>query len=452
MAVCGEGQNGGDGFEVGRLLLRSRFADAVEALLVGDPEKLRGDARETHRRFVSDGGRVTRVQSERDLEPLRRATLVVDAMFGTGLTRPLEGLPAAAARLSSTCGAFVVAVDVPSGLDSALPEPIGPHVIANLTVTFGFPKTAHAEAPAAGFCGRIVVADIGVSFESGDSEPRAGTIAAVGARDLAPLFPPRPAFSHKGAFGTLAVVGGQLGMAGAPTLAARAALRSGVGKVVVVAPEDVRPLVHALSPESMTAPFEADLSAFDAAVFGPGLGTGHEAMARLDDWLNVPVSALFDADALNLAAGRPEVFVHRDAATVLTPHLGEAGRLLGRDVARIRAERTGTAEELASLTAAVVILKGFRSLVAAPDGRISVVLAGNPGMATAGAGDVLSGVVGSLLARGLNAYDAARAGAWLHGAAGDMAAEALGEEPVTAGDLVDFLPDAFALVRDSNRL
>lgn len=440
VVVAGSGNNGGDGFEAARLLREARAAGRVTTLLVGDPARLPPDAAETFARLRSAGGAVIRATASDGIEPIRRATLVVDALFGTGLSRPVDGgsLEGRAVELMNG-GAFVVAVDVPSGLRGSEGALDGPHVWADVTVSFGSPKVCHVLLPAAGACGRLVVAPIGLLGEAdgnGGSGPE-----TVGAADAALLLPRRRAEGHKGTYGTLLVAGGAPGMAGAPALAARAAFRSGAGKVAVAAPADVRSIVHVLCPEATTAIEDADPAAFQALAVGPGLGTSGRGAAVLERALASAVPAVFDADALNLAAGNPERFLRR-APTVLTPHPGEAARLLGVSTAGIAKDRRSAALELAKRSGAVVVLKGFRSVVATPGGEAAYVLAGNPGMATGGSGDVLTGVIGALLARGVPARGAAAAGAFLHGLAGDLAAETLGEEGVVASDLVDRLPDA----------
>jgi len=447
VVLCGTGNNGGDGFGVARLLRRSPLAGEVAVLLLGPRGRVAGDAAAMLGRLEAEGGPVVEVVDEAGLEPLRGATLVVDALFGTGLSRPLEAssLHSAAARLASSRRAFVVAVDVPSGLDSGSARADVPHVWADLTVTFGFPKLAHLALPAAASCGRLVVADIGLAGGGDD----AGAPEAVAARDVAPLLPRRPSSAHKGSFGTLAVVGGARGMAGAAALAARAALRSGAGKVVVVAAEESRDAIHALVAESTTAGAlpAAGLSALAA---GPGLGTSPGSGALLEEVLAAGLPAVLDADALNLLAGRPERLRGRRVPTVLTPHAGEAARLLGTEAAGVVADPEAAALLLAGRSGATVVLKGFRSVVASPEGRAARVLAGNPGMASGGSGDVLTGVVGALLARGHSAWDAAAAGAYLHGLAGDLGRERLGEEALTASDVVDGLAGAFGLVAEAN--
>jgi hydroxyethylthiazole kinase-like uncharacterized protein yjeF len=446
VVLAGPGNNGGDGFEAARLLQAGRTAAGVETLLLGDPDRLAGDARATFQRLVQSGTPVRAAASERDLEPLRTATLLVDALFGTGLTRPVapDSLAARAVRLASSGRAFVLAVDVPSGLSGDGAEVPGPSVRADLTVTFGTPKRCHVFTPAAGLCGRIAVADIGLL--AADGAAREGEPEAIVAADVAPLFPPRAATSHKGTYGHLLVAGGSDGYLGAPALAAHAAHRSGAGLVTVSAPEAVRNAVHALSPETTSVSEDADVSPYDALAVGPGLGRSEEAVRRLARLAAAEKPAVFDADALNLAGGA-SFFAARPAPTVLTPHPGEAGRLLGTDAGSVNADRFGAARRLAALSRAVVVLKGFRSVVADPTGRTALVVAGNPGMASGGAGDVLTGIAGALLARGFSAWDAASAAAFLHGAAGDLAAEAAGEETLIASDITAHLGGAFGLLR-----
>ena len=271
VVLCGAGNNGGDGFEAARLLLEAGWPlGRLTVLLLGEEGRLPEDASETFRRLSALRPALP-LMDEAGLEPVRRATLVVDALFGTGLARPLDqgGLAARAAEVCSAGRAAVVAVDIPSGLDGGSREIPGPHVRADVTVTFGFPKVAHVRLPAAGECGRIVVAPIGLPAEAVDDT---GAPEAVAARDVARLFPPRDAAAHKGTFGTVLVVGGSEGMAGAPALAARAAFRAGAGKVVVAAPDAVRAVVHGLCAEATTAPESQDPGGYSALAVGPGLG------------------------------------------------------------------------------------------------------------------------------------------------------------------------------------
>ncbi|HKC25223.1 MAG TPA: NAD(P)H-hydrate dehydratase [Thermoanaerobaculia bacterium] len=445
VVLAGTGNNGGDGFETAWLLAHGPGISRVETLLVGRDVRVSGDAAEMLRRLRKSGGFFRMVENVRDLGPLAQATLIVDALFGTGLSRPIEDpIAMQAVEIASAGRAFVVAVDVPSGLNAGKSELWHPHVRADVTVTFGLPKTVHAHLPSAAACGRIVVADIGLAPIP---ESRDDAVEAVVAEDIAPLFPRRRADSHKGTYGRVGVIGGSLPYRGAVALAARAAHRSGAGLVTVVADEEIRSLVHAVSPETTSLPAGADPSGFDALAVGPGLGTGDGRREVVERIVALEVPAVFDADALNVLAGEPRLF-RRKAPTVLTPHPGEAARLLGMSTENVNAGRVDVARRLALESGAAVVLKGFRSVVADPRGRAALVLAGNPGMATGGTGDVLTGVVASFLARGLSPYDAARAAAFLHGSAGDLAREAKGEDALLGSDLVDFLPEAFFLIAE----
>jgi NAD(P)H-hydrate epimerase len=445
VVLAGPGNNGGDGFEVARLLVAGRLAGNVETLLLGNPQHLTSDARKTYHRLEQVGGAIREVDDAKELEPLGGATLVVDALFGTGLKRRVapDGLAARAIGLASSGQAFVVSVDLPSGLSADDPVPWAPSVRADLTVTFGWPKPCHVERRPAAQCGRIVVADLGFVQPT---EP--ATREAVAVRDVAALLPRRAAESHKGTYGRLLVVGGSRGMAGAPALACRAAHRAGAGLVTAAVPDDIRAILHAVTPETTSIGGEADFARYSALAVGPGWGDSPAARETLARAVAAPVPAVFDADALNMA-GPAASFASREALTVLTPHPGEAGRLLGITAEEVNADREAAAIRIARAANAVVVLKGFRPVVADPSGRAVPVLAGNPALATGGTGDVLTGVVGALLARGVGAFDAACAAAWLHGTAGDVLREAKGEESVTASDVVEALPEAFLLVREA---
>jgi ADP-dependent NAD(P)H-hydrate dehydratase / NAD(P)H-hydrate epimerase len=443
--VAGPGNNGGDGFEIARLLLAGRLAGNVETLLLGNPQHLTTDARKTYYRLEQVGGAIREVDDAGELEPLGSATLIVDALFGTGLKRRVapEGLAARAIGLASSGQAFVVSVDLPSGLSADEPVAWTPSVRADLTVTFGWPKPCHVERGPAARCGRIAVADLGFVQPT---EP--ARREAVAAPDVAALLPRRAAESHKGTYGRLLVVGGSRGMAGAPALACRAAHRAGAGLVTAAVPDDVRAILHALTPETTSLGGLAEFERYSAMAVGPGWGDSPAAREALARAVAAPVPAVFDADALNMA-GLAATFASRKAPTVLTPHPGEAGRLLGISADAVNADREAAAVRIARAANAVVVLKGFRPVVADPSGRAVPVLAGNPALASGGTGDVLTGVVGALLARGLGAFDAACAAAWLHGTAGDVLREAKGEESVTASDVVEALPEAFLLAREA---
>jgi ADP-dependent NAD(P)H-hydrate dehydratase / NAD(P)H-hydrate epimerase len=469
VVLCGRGNNGGDGLVITRRL-RARGA---EALLFGRREEIRGDARvhleaaersDARIREVPDDGAWARVR-----ESVEGAEVLVDALLGTGLKSRPTGLVAEAigwlARRAQE-GTPVVAVDIPSGVPSDGGGFDWPVARATLTVTFAAPKWGHVLPPGCDAVGELMVADIGIPTRA--LEKAGFGLALLEDADVASAFPPRPPGSHKGRFGHVLVVAGSVGKTGAAVLAATGALRTGAGLVTVATPEPCLPVVAAARAEVMTAPVAATpkgalaeegletLLALarerDGVVLGPGLGRDPSTERLVRAFASrCPVPLLVDADGLNaLAPGSdhpgPGELRGRSAGTVLTPHPGEMARLCGRPVPEVQADRPRSAAELARATGAVVVLKGQRSVVAEPGGRLAVTPAGNPGLATGGTGDVLSGIVGALLAR-LDAWPAATAGVHLHGRAGDLAAAALGEEGVAAGDVADSIPRALAEAR-----
>jgi len=458
VVVCGRGNNGGDGFVVARCL--QNRGCRVEALLLGRGEAVRGDAAVHLAAYLGSGGALREVASAGDEGAaaafVRGASLVVDAVLGTGLTEDVRGLPARAIGWLEGAEGPVVSVDIPSGVSSDTGRVCGAAVRADLTVTFQWPKRGHFLYPGAALAGRLEVVDIGVP------PPALGRVAPglwcveggdfVGALVRAPD-------AHKGTFGHVLVLGGSPGKSGAPGLAAWGALRAGAGLATVAAPGRCLPGAR-LPLEVMTESLGDDAEAREweeshweraagpvaratALVAGPGMGTGAGARAFLARLLAAEgAPAVLDADALNLVAAEPGLWAARRRESVLTPHPGEASRLLGTTTAAVQADRVGAARDLAERHGCPVVLKGAATLVAEPGAPVVLVPVGNPGMATAGTGDVLAGVLGAFLARGLDPGMAARIAAYVHGVAGDLAAEAGGEEGLMAGDVVAAIPEA----------
>ncbi len=462
VVVCGPGQNGGDGLAAARLLTGA--GTAVEIWSLTSPSAFRGDAAENRDLAMAAGLSISPLTSRaawRGLAAaLRRADGVIDALFGTGLSRSLTGPARRAVLAINASGRPVVAADLPSGLSADSAVPIGPCVRAARTVALGTPKTCHLFPPARDLCGKVVVREIGI--------PRLillrqrSRIRMVEAADVRRLLPPRASDTHKGDYGRLAIVAGSRGKAGAAVLSARGALRAGAGLVTVFCPGSVASAVVASLPEAMTRELperdgalaleagpelRAALRDFDAAVVGPGLSTGPAIRAVVEEILAVRIPLVCDADALNAFPGRPDAFARRRAATVLTPHPGEAGRLLSTSASSVQGLRLETATRLASKSRSVVVLKGDATLTATPAGRVSVNPTGTPLLATGGSGDVLAGALGALLAAGLAAEAAAFSAAWLHGAAGERLAERLGDAGLLARELADALPEVRRLLR-----
>ncbi len=466
--LCGRGNNGGDGFVVAR-----RLGARAEALLLGPEDGVAGDAR-THLLACRRSGRGVTVVEDGEawgkaLARLEESDVIVDAVLGTGLRSAPSGLAAEAiAAISRRFGAGVpvVAVDMPSGLSSDAGTVDWPAARATVTVTFAAPKRGLVLPPACHHVGELVVAEIGIAAESmASANP---SLFLLDDTDAAGAFPLRRRDAHKGDFGHLLVVAGSVGKTGAASLAAGGALRAGAGLVTVATPEPCLAYVGAARPEAMTEPLPATprgglaenglarlvelAGQRDAVVLGPGLGQDAETRALVRAFVGkCPVPMVIDADGLNALAGiggeaSGLCALRRETPTVLTPHPGEMARLVGARTSEVQKDRPGSSVSLARQTGAVVVLKGERTLVAEPAGRAAVTATGNPGMATGGTGDVLAGVVGSLLARH-GALLAATAAVVVHGRAGDLAARVRGEEGMTAGDVVEALPEAIESVR-----
>jgi NAD(P)H-hydrate epimerase len=457
VVVCGPGNNGGDGLAAARLLAARGVVPVVFTLR--DPARYSGDAAWNAGRAREAGLELTALDSSGAWRQLRRSLSdcdgVLDALFGTGLTRALDADAARAVGALNRSARPVLAADLPSGLSADSGALLGPCVRAARTVAFGAPKRCHAFAPARDLCGAIRIADIGIPRRV--LEAARSRFEMTEAADVAGLLPPRAGDSHKGDFGRLAVVAGSRGKAGAAVLCAHGALRAGAGLVTVFCAESIEPVVVTALPEAMTHPLaetdgalaaEAEeplissLAGFDAAIVGPGLTTSPGAAAVVRALVGSRLPLVCDADALNAFAGHPAVWSHRRAPTVLTPHPGEAARLLSSTTSAVQADRFRAATALARKSRAVVVLKGEGSLIAAPDGRAAVNPTGSPLMATAGSGDVLAGALGAFLAAGLAARDAALAAVYLHGSAGERLARDLGDAGLLAGELADALPRA----------
>jgi NAD(P)H-hydrate epimerase len=441
---CGTGANGGDGLAVARHLENRGVVPSI--FIVGAREKIKGDA-ETNLRICERLNLpmhdIVDAESLDDaLVHAGEADLVVDALFGTGLNRPPEGLFAEVVRSINELALPVVAVDLPSGANASSGEPFEPCVRAAVTVTFAAPKLCHVFDPAASLCGEIIVADI--SIPEAAIEDEGVTLALTTPADVRPHFAPRGANTHKGTYGHVAIVAGSPGRSGAAVLAARGAIRTGAGLVTVVTDRVTAPVVHTHSMESMTSLDETAIDGKDAVLIGPGLRDDDDSYARIRTLVSrIDAPLVIDASALNAFRGRAAEINPHGRPRVITPHPGELARLIGGDAKSINAARIDAARAAARAANCVAVLKGHQTLIADPDGYVRVNPTGNPGMATGGTGDVLTGLIAALLAQGLAAFEAAQLGAHLHGLAGDLARDELGEVSLTATDVLDYLPRAF---------
>ncbi|HEX8251759.1 MAG TPA: NAD(P)H-hydrate dehydratase, partial [Thermoanaerobaculia bacterium] len=377
------------------------------------------------------------------------ADLLVDAIFGTGLNRAPQGVHAAVIRGIAELRIPVVAVDLPSGANASSAEVFDPCVQAEVTVAFAAPKLCHIFEPAARYCGEVIVADISIPEIAIEDE--LATLALITRRDIQPHVAPRLAPTHKGTYGHVAIVAGSSGRSGAAVLAARGAVRGGAGLVSVMTDPETAKLVHIGSIESMTWS-GTDVRAFfankSAVLIGPGLPDDEEAYATtraIVEMVELPL--IIDASGLNAFASRAGELNPRGLPRVITPHPGELARLLGTDAPSINSDRIAAAREAARITNCVVVLKGYQSLVAEPDGHVYVNPTGNPGMASGGMGDVLAGLLAALLARDTDPLDAACTATYLHGLAGDLLRDEMGDTGLAAMDLAEKIPAAIQAVR-----
>jgi NAD(P)H-hydrate epimerase len=456
--LCGRGNNGGDGFVVARTLLQ-RGVD-VSVFLIGRVADVRGDARTNLEILGRLGQTVVEIGDSQAWElhfsEVSDCNLIVDAIFGTGLNAPVSGLIESVIADVNASAIPVVAIDLPSGLSADSSEPIGPSVEASLTVTLAAPKLPLVLPPGETHAGDIVIADIGVPgdvLEALDG-PR---ISLLTRGTMRPLITPRSADSHKGDYGHVLVIAGSTGKTGAAHLAAVGALRSGAGLVTVATPAACQAIVATMGPEYMTEavretaegldPEDVDRVlefARDVIAVGPGLGRDagtRRFVQQLVDRATMPV--VVDADALNAFGEEPDRLAGREGRDVIiTPHPGEMGRLVGMSADEVQASRLEIARNFAAAHHLYVVLKGHRTIIATPDEKIFINPTGNPGMATGGTGDVLTGMIAAWLAQLLDAEAACKLAVYLHGMAGDLAEADSGDVAMTSVDVAGHLGDA----------
>ncbi|MEP7062161.1 MAG: NAD(P)H-hydrate dehydratase [Betaproteobacteria bacterium] len=432
VVLVGPGNNGGDGFVVARLL-RAGFHDVV-VVSRDDAGKLPADAAAAMKAFIAAGGAIV------SDPPTATPALVVDALFGIGITRALAQRHAQLVEWANASAAPILALDIPTGLNADTGIAAAPAIRARATATFFGVKPGMLTAGGPDLCGDISVHTLDVMFDENQSVGH-----CLRWSTLAPLLPEvlhrRARNVHKGSFGTLAVIGGAAGMCGAPLLAGRAALRLGAGKVIVGFVDNGHPAVDFTNPELMLRDADDAIDGVTALVVGPGLGTGDPSRALLARAIATDVPLVLDADALNLLATDAALRAalrSRSAANFLTPHPAEAARLRDTDTTAIQRDRCAAARALAHELHAHVVVKGAGSVLAHPDATWDINTSGNPALAAAGTGDVLSGMIGALLAQRIDAKDALRIGVCLHGAAADsLVTRGIGPLGVPASMIAD---------------
>ncbi len=462
LVVAGPGNNGGDGFVIARHLFQKGLP--VRAVCLSPLEKFRGDALTNLNICRKMGVQIKECLDEESLSEtavfFETSGILVDAVFGTGLSRDVSEHFAVAISLMNRSSARVLSVDIASGLSADTGRVLGCAVKADCTAAMAMAKTGHVNWPGRLYTGTLHVVDIGIP---GDFISRAGTNFEYFQEDeFRVCFRPRPVDGHKGTFGHLLIMGGARGKTGAVCLAAGAALRSGAGLVTVAAPRSSQFIIAGKLTEAMTEGIpetpvgEPSFHAVDgldelyegkkAACVGPGLGLSREATIFCQEVIaRCPMPLVVDADGLSAVAGALEVVRESAFPRVLTPHPGEMSRLLDCTVKEVQEDRTGAARKLARETGATVVLKGCATVTCDPSGRISINSSGNSGMGTGGMGDCLTGIIGALLAQGYSPWDAARIGVFAHGKAADLLSKIEGPMGYLASEVADWLPRVWSM-------
>lgn len=446
LVVCGKGNNGGDGLAVARMLKDAGRSPSV--LLIGKASELKADPAENWKRALAS--QIPCVEDPEALlleEMLAESELVIDAIFGTGLTKAVEGPYSSSIQKINRSGKEILSIDVPSGMKSDSGALIGPCLRAHSTVALAALKYCHIQSPASKMCGEIHVVEIGIPASSNTVVVRSG--------DLRRLLPHRPVDSHKGTYGHAVVIGGSTGKSGAAYLSGKSALRCGAGLVTVVCPSQIQPVIAAHGPEIMTFPSDpaADVNLFladkTAAAIGPGMGISNDAKQLFDAVLSQFQGPLvIDADGLNHLSRDVSALARRKkCSTVLTPHPGEMGRLMNTDTASVQKDRVGAARKVARTTQSIMVLKGYRTVIAHPEGKVWIVPTGGQALASAGTGDVLTGIITGFLSQGLKPLEAAVAGVYIHGLTANLFEAKFPQQAMNALDILQWWNEAVHLVR-----
>ncbi|RPI02721.1 MAG: NAD(P)H-hydrate dehydratase [Calditrichaeota bacterium] len=450
---CGPGNNGGDGFVIARYLINRGFH--VYTWMLGSP-RTDSDADKNLKILQKMGHQPSIIIQPSDL-PLQTPDLIIDALLGTGAKGGLKGLYADVVNYMNAQQAPILSVDIPTGVDADSGMVEGAAVFADVTTTMALPKRGLLFSPGREHCGDLRIIDI--AFPATVVEKSSPHVFWVEAKDIVALLPQRPPDAHKNRCGASAVIAGSRGFTGAAALTSQAALRVGAGLVYLIVAAALNDILEAKVTEVITLPLEDDgsgrltdrnlamvlenIQGKDAIGLGPGLGhhpQTFELVRQLLSTLDKPL--VLDADGLNACAAETKLFSNYSGSLILTPHPGELSRLTGKTTAEINADRIAVSRQCAETWQCTVVLKGSPTVTATPDGRVFINSTGNAGMATAGSGDVLTGIICGLLAQGLHAEDAAIAGVYIHGLAGDVAKEQLTEMAMVAGDILSSISSA----------
>jgi len=457
--LAGKGNNGGDGFVIARLLLAEGWN--VTVLILAERQQISGDAAinlemlpESVIAYCNDPVHLPTLYCEAIIQ----ADLIIDALFGTGLRSDLTGIYHEAIELMNNSERPILAVDIPSGIHGTTGRPLGSAVHADITVAFAFAKLGHVLYPGAEYTGRLVVADIGIPAELMGITPGYDFMNRT---TVCPLLQRRDRQAHKGTYGHSLIIAGSTGKTGAAALSANSAMRAGSGLVTLAVAESIHAILEIKTTEVMTVPLadagsgyltssavpvlEKLLTGKAAVAIGPGIGRRPGTIALVQALIEtVELPLVLDADALN-ALSEDLALLHRKKSktVILTPHPGEMSRLVGTSIPDVEAIRISVAQEFARRYDVYLVLKGARTIIASPAGTVAINGSGNPGMASGGMGDVLTGILVSLVGQGYSAWDACRLGVFIHGHAADLVARDKGEIGINATDVLEMLPYAY---------
>jgi hydroxyethylthiazole kinase-like uncharacterized protein yjeF len=456
--IAGKGNNGGDGFVMARYLLNRGIS--VKVFLLTDPKSLRGDAEINFNIFHHMKGEIIPVPSSKDYQKVKKSLenfdLLIDGIFGTGLDAEVRGYYREVIDHLNTLQKPIVAIDVPSGLDADTGKPLGTAVRASLTITFGLPKVGHLVSPGIDYVGSLKIVDIGIPGRLVEEE-KIQTHLLEREPLQRWLSTPRRANTHKGDYGHLLVIAGSVGKTGAAAMACEAALRMGAGLVTLAIPKSLNSIMEVKLTEVMTEPLPEtpkqtlSLRAFNtilrlcenkkAVVIGPGIGTYKETQSlvlKLIKALDLPI--VLDADGLTSLSAQPKSLLVTKRPLILTPHPGEMARLIQSTVKEVQEDRIGVSKSFSQSHRIYLVLKGHRTLIATPKGEVFINPTGNPGMASGGTGDVLTGMIGGLICQGFDILPSLQMSVYLHGWAGDEVARELGEKSLVATDIIKKIP------------
>jgi NAD(P)H-hydrate epimerase len=456
--IAGKGNNGGDGLVIARNLLNQGIS--VKVFLLTDPKSLRGDAEANFNIFHHMKGEVIPVPSSKDYQKIKRGLenfdLLIDGIFGTGLDAEVRGYYREVIDHLNTLGKPIIAVDIPSGLDANTGKPLGTAIRASLTITFGLPKVGHLISPGVDYVGSLKVIDIGIPKRLVEEE-KIQTHLLEYEEIRRWLSIRRRPDTHKGDYGHLLVIAGSVGKTGAATMASEAALRMGAGLVTLAVPKSLNSIMEVKLTEVMTEPLPEtakqtlSLRAFNAilrlcenkkaVILGPGIGTYKETQSlvlKLIKTLDLPI--ILDADGLTSLAAQPKTLLATKRPLILTPHPGEMARLIQSTTQEVQEDRIGVSRNFSQSHRVYLTLKGHRTLIATPKGEVFINPTGNPGMASGGTGDVLTGMIGGLICQGFEILPSLQISVYLHGLAGDVIAQELGEKSLVATDIIKKIP------------